>query len=232
MRKVDPLIELQQLDLALDRARERRHQVVEAMKHREDLDAAAAALAEAERDLRRWEGEQRELELELGRLTAKKEADEARLYAGTVRNPKELEGLAKEVEQQKALVSRCEDRLLACYDEVERARRLVRQQQEAYARAETAWRTRQEALGAERDQLHREIRDLEARRAALVARADPASLRVYEHLRSTKGGIAVVPVHQRTCQGCRISLPVSEEHRARSSRDLVTCQSCGRILYA
>ena len=55
---------------------------------------------------------------------------------------------------------------------------------------------------------------------------------MYDGLRRTRGGLAVAEVAQRTCQGCRISLPVNEEIRARTSPDLVFCQSCGRILHA
>ena len=42
----------------------------------------------------------------------------------------------------------------------------------------------------------------------------------------------MVPIVQRTCQGCRIALPSTEEQKARTSDNLVTCSSCGRILYA
>jgi predicted nucleic acid-binding Zn-ribbon protein len=41
-----------------------------------------------------------------------------------------------------------------------------------------------------------------------------------------------VVVEQRACKGCRINLSSSEVQRARSSSDLVFCQSCGRILFA
>jgi uncharacterized protein len=72
----------------------------------------------------------------------------------------------------------------------------------------------------------------ERERAALVADVDPASLRTYESLLRTRARQAVAIVAQRTCQACRVSLPVNLEQRARSSEDLVLCQSCGRILYA
>ena len=42
---------------------------------------------------------------------------------------------------------------------------------------------------------------------------------------------AVARVLQHSCQGCRVTIPTSEEQRARLSSELVFCSSCGRILY-
>jgi len=60
---------------------------------------------------------------------------------------------------------------------------------------------------------------------------DATSLRLYDRLRSTRGGQAVAEVKQRTCQGCRVTLTAAFEQRLRHGDALVTCQSCGRILY-
>jgi len=72
----------------------------------------------------------------------------------------------------------------------------------------------------------------ETTQASVRPQVAPATLRTYDHLRRTRGGLAVAEVRQRTCQGCRISLTISEEQRARHGDTLVICQSCGRILYA
>ncbi len=87
-------------------------------------------------------------------------------------------------------------------------------------------------LSAERDELQTAIAERERERGALREESDAQSLRIYEGLRRTRGGMAVAEVAQLTCQGCRVSLPVNEEIRARTSEELVLCQSCGRILHA
>ncbi len=67
-----------------------------------------------------------------------------------------------------------------------------------------------------------------ARVATLVSPQDQAT---YESLRRQKGGTAVAVVSQRTCQACRVGLTPSQEQRARLGAEIVTCNSCGRILY-
>ncbi len=67
-----------------------------------------------------------------------------------------------------------------------------------------------------------------SRAATLVAPQDQTT---YETLRRQKGGTAVALVSQRTCQACRVGLTPSQEQRARQGADIITCNSCGRILY-
>jgi predicted nucleic acid-binding Zn-ribbon protein len=75
------------------------------------------------------------------------------------------------------------------------------------------------------------VERLAAARQRVADQIDPATLRNYEMIRRTRGGLAVVPIEQRACKGCRISLSSAEVQRARSSPEPITCQSCGRILY-
>lgn len=231
MRLIDRLRDLQTTDLALDQRRERLAHVRERLRDRSELEAAAARRDEAERAYRRAEADQLDLELDVARRRSKVEELNKRLYSGKG-SPRELQNLAADVEQEQRLISEREDRLLAAYDATalsERERALARQ---AYEEIEARWRAEHEALEREAAQLEAEISRLEAERESRRAAIEPQPLRLYDSLRRSRGGLAVVPIQQRTCQGCRIALPVSEEVRARAGRDLVTCQSCGRILYA
>ena len=44
-------------------------------------------------------------------------------------------------------------------------------------------------------------------------------------------GRAVSKVVQGRCQGCRISISMSDQQRARMGNELARCSNCGRILY-
>ena len=232
MRKVEVLRDLQEVDGALDQARDRLRQIAERYGRREELDALAAARDEARAALRRRHAEQQDLELEIEKLRSKLKADSDKLYSGRIHSPRELGDLSKEVQQDTRQVSAGEDRLLALFDEVEAAEVAARQAEEAYAQAEASWKRQQAEMAAAKRELDAQVAQLSARRGELVPQADPASVRLYEGLRRSRGGLAVARIQQRTCQGCRIALPSSEEQKARTSNDLVTCGSCGRILYA
>ncbi len=232
MRKVDQLRELQAIDTALDQARARLARIASQWGRRDALDAAAAARDQAIAVLRQRQGEQLDLELELEKLRNKHKAGSDRLYSGRVHNPRELEDLSREVEQDRRLISDREDRLLELWDRVAEAEAAAREAEAAYRAAEERWQREQAEMAAERRRIEAEGAQLTAQRNRVAAQIDPVTLRLYETLRRSKGGLAVVPIQQRTCQGCRITLPSSEEQKARMSDDLVLCSSCGRILYA
>lgn len=230
-RKVDVLWDLQEVDSALDQIRARAARIAEAWGNRTALQAVTRARDEAAQTLRQAQAEQRDLDLQLEKLRAKVQADSDKLYGGRVKNPRELQDLQAEVEQDKRLVSALEDRSLAQMDAVETAQKVSQAADEAYARAEEAWRRDQLAMKDEHASLKAQGAALAARRQALVAQADPTALRTYESLRRSKGGLAVARVLQHSCQGCRVGIPSREEQQARMSVELVFCSSCGRILY-
>ena len=68
---------------------------------------------------------------------------------------------------------------------------------------------------------------LERARARLQARLDGRWVRAYEQAQR-RYGRGVVPVRDRVCQGCFITLPTCA---AASLDSLTVCESCGRILF-
>jgi len=231
VRKIDLLRELQELDSALDRARERLEQGRAMLGDESELVALRQRLESARRELRALQTKGRDLELRLEKEITKRKADEKKLYDGSIKNPKELTGLARDVELQRERVSHLEDEVLMNMDAVESAAAVVDGAEKALAERERAWMAEQEALKAECDSLETEVESLGVSRSRVAALLDAATLRGYDSLRRARGGLAVVAVEQRACQGCRISLSSAEVQRARSSPEPITCQSCGRFLY-
>ena len=73
---------------------------------------------------------------------------------------------------------------------------------------------------------------LEEARAKLAAALDGRTLRLYERL-TKRYDRALVPVVEHRCLGCSMGVPTSKRRSGedRTSRNLVTCESCGRILF-
>jgi predicted nucleic acid-binding Zn-ribbon protein len=76
------------------------------------------------------------------------------------------------------------------------------------------------------------LEDLEKARAKLTSEIDGRALRLYERL-SKRYDRAVVPVIDHRCLGCSMAVPTSQRKSGddRRTRDVVTCESCGRILF-
>ena len=103
--------------------------------------------------------------------------------------------------------------------------------EEAAADMENARKQAQPELTASEETLSRELEALGEERTAVAAEIDASSLATYDALRKSRGGQAVARVQRGMCQGCRLSLPVIEVQRAKTSTGLVKCNSCRRILF-
>ncbi|MCA9753494.1 MAG: hypothetical protein R3B81_04340 [bacterium] len=76
------------------------------------------------------------------------------------------------------------------------------------------------------------LETLEEARAKLAAEVDSRLLRLYERL-AKRYDRAVVPVVEHRCVGCSMAVPTSKRKSGedRRTKSVVTCESCGRILF-
>jgi len=230
MTAVTELFALQEIDLALDRARTRLVEIEEGIQETEERAAARQAKAEKEEVLAGFRARQKDLEWEVDEVRSKASEMEAKLYGGTVRNPKELSDLDADVRSLKAQAAKREDVLLALMEEAEAADAEYRGAEAEYLRIESAWQANRAGLLSERAELEPEVERLEAQRGQQIAEIGRAALGLYQLLRERRGGQAVARVDRGMCQGCRISLPMSVLQKARAGVGLVQCVSCERIL--
>ena len=115
VRGMDRLLELQEVDSAIDRLEQRKEQLgagEEIRAARAEVEVADSALGEIRLALDSIAREQSRLEHEIESLTAKADAEQKRLYDGSIVNAKELEALQHEVANVKERRSRAEDELL------------------------------------------------------------------------------------------------------------------------
>ena len=89
-------------------------------------------------------------------------------------------------------------------------------------------RKKEEELGFQFEGLE----ELEEARRKLSEKIDTRTLRLYERL-SKRYDRAIVPVVDHRCLGCSMTVPTSKRKSGedRRTRNLVTCESCGRILF-
>lgn len=80
-------------------------------------------------------------------------------------------------------------------------------------------------------QLDVEIADLTAQRKALKEKADPQILKIYERLLRNKRQAVIVPVQNRFCTGCYISITAQLENFVKTGKKLAFCENCNLILF-
>ena len=73
--------------------------------------------------------------------------------------------------------------------------------------------------------------ELKTSRDSLAKTADPEIMKIYERLLNNKKDRVVVPIQNRTCNGCHIALTAQHENIVRKGERLVFCEHCSRIHY-
>jgi len=113
------LFSLQEIDLALDRATSRLADIEAELGERDDLTDARNVVLEKEGAAAQIRSRQTDLEWSLEEARGKASQIEAKLYSGTVRNPKELSDLDADLRSLKTQVLKREDALLGLLVELE-----------------------------------------------------------------------------------------------------------------
>ena len=83
----------------------------------------------------------------------------------------------------------------------------------------------------ERGQLVAEREEHEAKAATIEGSLPDNKLRVFRRIAAVRGGVALSRARKGTCGACNISLRPAVYQQVKSNKKIMTCDSCGRILY-
>ena len=232
MTSAADLFALQEIDLRRDARRAVIADIEARLGETPELLEARDAAGAAEANLKEIQSHQRRLEAKLEDLDAKIQPLERKLYDGSVRNPKELTDMQRELQHFKAQRSELDDEGLELIEAIEATTALLEQRRDALKRTQAQWESDQSELIEDKGQAEEEYASLLEDRNLRTEGMDKRALGLYETLRIAKSGRAVARVERGTCQGCRISLPTHLVQGLRGGGQLVQCPSCERILVA
>ena len=227
------LLALQEVDTAIDRLRSRVRSLEEGGELaavRAEADAAEERLGELRLKLDEIGRDQVRYEREIDSMTKKEQAEQARMYDGSIVNARELEALQHEISSVHKRRSDREDELLALLE--------IREQLEADAMtaerfATTLRATAEEASGAAGAELARvetELTDRVAERGAIATEIEPDVLELYEDLRRLKKGVGAAALVDGVCQACHEQLSAVELDKLKRGDGVRRCEHCRRIL--
>jgi predicted nucleic acid-binding Zn-ribbon protein len=229
------LLELAEIDAELTRLEHRRrglpeHAELSRLEQRDrELRDELAVLQAQEGDLRR---EQAKAEADVEQVRTRIDRDRARLDAGQVSSPRELENLQSEIESLHRRQSDLEEVVL---DVMERQETTDSRLQAAGAEREQVGTDAGVAI-ASRDAALAEIGEQAGKaadRRAAVLVDEPADLvDLYERLRVQHGGVGAAALRRGRCEGCHLSLNTVDLNaiRAAAADEVLRCEECRRIL--
>jgi len=225
------LYDLQQLDSALDALKKLYGALDQGKAEQEAHEATKAAHKEADGELKVVQAAIRDAELEQQTIEAKKKEEEAKLYGGQVRAPKELLALQDEVEILDRRRGAFDEKLVILLEGLETRRKRAAQTKQEHSATTAALRAKIAAFNKDTETMRAQALELSKQRAAAAAAVPPELLQRYDRLRPTKNGIAIVAiVDGNTCGGCNMGLPSSVVTRVHEGSAIVLCDNCERLL--
>lgn len=147
-------------------------------------------------------------------------------------SPKDLENLQREIVSLAKRQGDLEDVVLEVMERRESAQERVAELTErvssVQAKIDDATSRRDAALAS----LDGDVATATKERSVVAATVPADLLKLYEKLREQQGGVGAARLYQRTCQGCRQELAITDfnEIRAAAPDTVVRCENCRRIL--
>ncbi len=226
------LYRLQQIDSRLDQIQSRLQSIQSALAESAEVKAAREKIEQAQANLHSIEHTLKQAENDAQAQRIKLDQAEASLYGGSIKNPKELKDLEKDVASLKKRLRELEDIQLDIMLNLESAREDLQKTQQGYNAIQGQVISQNATLQTEQETLQKERETVRARRLAAVSGVDGPSLSLYESLREKRKGIAVSAVSDNSCDVCGASMTPGHAQSVRTSSQLVHCPMCGRILYS
>ncbi len=142
-----------------------------------------------------------------------------------------MEALREKIASSRQRMEALEEEAIELLDRVEQQEAALQKQEVSFVQ----WRKRMEEeiaeLRREIEQHRQKIEQEQAKREQLVTEVEPALLEHYQRLLADYED-PIVPVRDGRCTGCTLQISEITLERVREGREITTCESCGRILYA
>ncbi|MBI4401288.1 MAG: hypothetical protein HY581_06625 [Nitrospirae bacterium] len=228
--QLPPLIELQALDLRIVEIKELQRKTPELIASAEaPLREATRLLKEATVSVEALTKERRGRERDLEAHEAQTEKLKARLTE--LKTNKEYQAYLFEIEMANKKKGEIEEQILVLMEGIETKQQEVKRAQAKVAEAERQFAQEKNRLEALAAGLVKELAELEEKQRVLTATVDKELLDRYAKLKAARKDLALAPVRDGICCGCRLQLPPQLVAEVKRSDVLQTCSYCHRILY-
>ena len=229
------LLELQEVDLALDRLAYKRRELAERVAVTElgaRLAELTARVGEAEEQREKLVSQQLTLDQRSESVGGRIATIEQRLRSGRAGSYRDEQAMGDEVASLTHLRREIEDQELEIMEALEPLDQELTGLKESSSSVAEELALAREQLALATAEIDDEAAIVRAARDQLAERVSPELTASYERLRAKLGGIGAAHVVGGACSGCHLQLPAGELHRLRQAMpdSVVHCDQCGRIL--
>lgn len=223
------LLELQQIDDALRDLSELKEQL-EQMR-RENAQALVGfdeMLASRSRRLVEVRGlcEAKEADIKESEATIAR----SRQRLNTITGQRELQAAQRELDTAKRTTQQRSEELVKLLEQLEAAEADQRKKQQERDSLAAEMQAAEADLVRRVEEREAGVTDLTGRRTGLLAKLPPEVVSKYNRISKARGGVAVVPIGEPTCDACRMAVPPQTFIRLQRRETLEACTYCNRFL--
>ncbi len=225
------LVRLQELDKALDTLLQ---QVQRVSPRRADIAArraaAATALDQSKKALvdAQLNRKNKELEIDSKDGAVRKHTQEL----NGVKSNDAYRALQAEIDSAKKEKILLEDQVLVLMEEIESLQKAAKEGEQEAQKIKIDLDAQERALDAEEAEAKSLVDSKKAERDAFFSGLSAEARSRYEAIqRGRPGFVAVVPINNLVCGGCRTAITPNLLNQVMKGKEIITCEGCSRILY-
>ena len=148
-----------------------------------------------------------------------------------VRNNREFDSLAKEIEFQTLEIELCEKRIREFTAQKTEKQDTIENAQQSMDERAVDLKGKQSELAEITSDTEKEEKQLLKKASEIEIKIESRLINAYKRIRSNmRNGLAVVTVQRDACGGCFANIPPQRQLDIRSRKKVIVCEYCGRIL--
>jgi len=194
------------------------------------LAASAAALAALKHKGQHVEMDRKKLELDAG--TRQESITRLKTQQYETRKNDEFRAMGNEIERYEKEIRAIEDQELELMDQAEKLKVEIAAEDKKASGARQSIARQMTDLEEKAKTLETRLTELTAERTEAAKKIDEDLLGRFERLFASKGDAAIVSLEHEVCTGCHMKVTPQTAHRVKNGKEIVSCEQCGRILYA
>ncbi len=150
----------------------------------------------------------------------------------SVKTNKEYQSGLKEIEDLGVIVSKIEDDMLGCLEQIEVSTQELKEHQARLDTQAERIGLEKEAVRREADEAKADLQRLQAEAAHLSGQLPGEVLSLYRRVKAKKAdGVAIASVGASVCRGCNVNIPPQMYNELQRVDRLKNCPNCERIIY-
>jgi len=188
-----------------------------------------AGLEALKHKARQTEIDRKKLELDVGTRTDTIARLRTQQYQ--TRKNDEFQALGHEITRYEDEIRKLEDAELELMVEADKLKEELGAEEKKTAATKESISRQMADLEEKSKTLETRLAELTNERAALVKQIDEDLLGLFDRLFASKGDAVIVPLEHEVCTGCHMKVTIATAMRAKTGKEIVSCENCGRIVY-